>query len=184
MSRIRLKGFTLAELLISLLILGEIATFTIPKILSAQQNGSKKAIIKETVATLNNVLYLGVQLGEISDTNPDSYILGKINAVKLCLNNVVADACASQPLPHPAFSAYKGAVLHNGALITVSNNGYMVGYEEVLIDWNGASAPNTINDDQFVMLIIYNNPSIGQSGRLKNHPDWTSDTVWSEIFSL
>ncbi len=44
------KGFTLAELLISLLILGEIATFTIPKVLSSQQNGTRKAAAKEAIA--------------------------------------------------------------------------------------------------------------------------------------
>ncbi len=181
-SRNRLFGFTLAELLIALLILGEIATFTIPKILSAQQNGSKKAVIKETIATLNQILYLGVIQGEISDTNPDSYVLSKINAVKLCLNNVVADGCATQPLPHPAFSAYKGAVLHNGALITVSNNGYMVGFEEVLIDWNGSAGPNTIDNDQLVALIIFNNPTYGKPGQVKNHTDWTSDAIWAGYF--
>ncbi len=45
-------GFTLAELLISLAILGVIATFTIPKILSAQQNSSYNAAAKEAASTI------------------------------------------------------------------------------------------------------------------------------------
>lgn len=40
-------GFTLAELLISLAILGVIATFTIPKIIKAQQDAKFNAIAKE-----------------------------------------------------------------------------------------------------------------------------------------
>lgn len=46
-------GFTLAELLIALLILGEIATFTIPKILTAQQNGQRNAAAKEVIAAVS-----------------------------------------------------------------------------------------------------------------------------------
>ena len=49
----RLNGFTLAELLIALAILGVIATFTIPKILQAQQNQQYTAITKEVVATIS-----------------------------------------------------------------------------------------------------------------------------------
>ncbi len=40
------KGFTLAELLMALAILGVIATFTIPKILGAQQSSSSNAKAK------------------------------------------------------------------------------------------------------------------------------------------
>ena len=46
-SQKRFQGFTLAELLITLAILGVIATFTIPKILVAQQNSTNNAIAKE-----------------------------------------------------------------------------------------------------------------------------------------
>ncbi|MEB3287137.1 MAG: prepilin-type N-terminal cleavage/methylation domain-containing protein [Vampirovibrionales bacterium] len=45
-----LPGFTLAELLIALLILGVIATFTIPKVLVAQSSSRDKAIAKEAAA--------------------------------------------------------------------------------------------------------------------------------------
>lgn len=46
------QGFTLSELLISLALLGVIATFTIPKVLVAQQNASYKAKAKEAAATI------------------------------------------------------------------------------------------------------------------------------------
>lgn len=46
------RGFSLAELLVSLLILAEIATFSIPKILSAQQASTKRAKAKEVAAMI------------------------------------------------------------------------------------------------------------------------------------
>jgi len=44
------KAFTLAELLISLVILGVIATFTIPKVLQSQQNSQFNSAAKEDIA--------------------------------------------------------------------------------------------------------------------------------------
>lgn len=43
----RAKGFSLSELLVALLILGQIATFTIPKVLQSQQSSQYKATTKE-----------------------------------------------------------------------------------------------------------------------------------------
>jgi len=46
------KGFTLAELLIALAILGVIATFTIPKIITSQANSRYNAATKEILSTV------------------------------------------------------------------------------------------------------------------------------------
>jgi prepilin-type N-terminal cleavage/methylation domain-containing protein len=46
-------GFTLAELLIALAILGVIATFTIPKILTATGTAQIKAVAKETASSIS-----------------------------------------------------------------------------------------------------------------------------------
>ena len=48
-----LRGFTLAELLIALAILGVIATFTIPKILDSGTDSKRNAIAKEIAATVS-----------------------------------------------------------------------------------------------------------------------------------
>lgn len=47
------SGFTLAELLISLAILGVITTFTIPKILGSSQNQQYSAAAREAIATIS-----------------------------------------------------------------------------------------------------------------------------------
>jgi prepilin-type N-terminal cleavage/methylation domain-containing protein len=51
-------GFTLAELLIALAILGAIATFTIPKILSSQQNQRYNAAAKEAISAISQAYHL------------------------------------------------------------------------------------------------------------------------------
>lgn len=47
------QGFTLAELLISLAILGIIATFTIPKVITSMNNSQNKAIAKEAASMVS-----------------------------------------------------------------------------------------------------------------------------------
>ncbi len=48
------SGFTLAELLIALALLGVIATFTIPKVLQANTDAKYNAEAKETIQMIAN----------------------------------------------------------------------------------------------------------------------------------
>lgn len=52
-NRIVTRGFILAELLIALLIIAEIATFTIPKILATSANSQNKSIAKEVAGMVS-----------------------------------------------------------------------------------------------------------------------------------
>lgn len=54
----RQSGFTLAELLIALTILGLIATFTIPKILVSQQKQTYNVAEKEAIASVSSACQL------------------------------------------------------------------------------------------------------------------------------
>ena len=54
-------GFTLAELLIALLILGVIATFTIPKVLNSQAGSQSKSVAKEVVGMVSGAYQAYVQ---------------------------------------------------------------------------------------------------------------------------
>lgn len=58
MAKSRLFGFTLAELLIALAILGVIATFSIPKILRVQEEQRYRAMGKEVAAMLSQSIDL------------------------------------------------------------------------------------------------------------------------------
>jgi prepilin-type N-terminal cleavage/methylation domain-containing protein len=65
------KGFTLAELLIALAILGVIATFTIPKVLSSATSGQNTAIAKEAASMVSGA-FSSYQLSNsiVSATTP------------------------------------------------------------------------------------------------------------------
>ncbi len=143
-------GFTLAELLIALMILGEIATFTIPKILSSQQNAQRKAIFKESISAISEALNTGFMSGELDPpTNTSTYFLSKINAVKVCDTNSTTQGCwitASQGTP-AAEGTEPGLILHNGAVIIGFNNNSDPA-NGLVVDWNGTTGPNTRGDDQ------------------------------------
>lgn len=53
-----IPGFTLAEVLIALALLGAIAAFTIPKIMVSQNNARFNSIAKETMATISEAYVL------------------------------------------------------------------------------------------------------------------------------
>lgn len=147
------KGFTLAELLISLAILGVIATFTIPKILQSQQNSQKYAVFKEAIGAIAAVLNTGYMTGQFDPTtNGVTYFTSNLNAAKICSTNSSAQGCWNDALQgDPGVeNGEAGVILHNGAVVVGFSNTANQS-EGLIVDWNGTAGPNLEGDDQLYL---------------------------------
>lgn len=155
------KGFTLAELLIALAILGVIATFSVPKILQAQEDSKRLATFKETLSTINAILYNGAITGELyrntTTGNNWSYFSTKLNYVKAC--SPASSGCWTQGSNTTIDTAEGGFLIHNGATLAgftnASGTGGWAGHETIQIDWNGANGPNEDGNDQLLLQLCF-----------------------------
>jgi prepilin-type N-terminal cleavage/methylation domain-containing protein len=172
-------GFTLAELLIALAILGVIATFAIPKVLLSQANQKRNAVLKEVIGMLSDIEYQGWITKQVTtSTQFQSWYFSKINAVKLCNSNSLSEGCwtSAQGDPAPSARNEPGVILANGA--------YVVGMDSdpgdddgaghvsntILIDWNGPDGPNLTGQDQLSVYVCYGTqdcPYLQPSGNIK-----------------
>lgn len=182
-------GFTLAELLIALAILGVIATFTIPKVLSNQADAKKKAVYRETLATLSDIVYQGQITGALGDGNFDTYLFSKVNGYKLCQSDADTEGCWSHATPGGG-NPKVGFVLHSGATVAGIGDGSGSGPEyrdSFYVDWNGAALPNTEGDDQIRVRACWGQGSCsaGQRvGTLAPEPGFASSaSLYSTVFS-
>jgi prepilin-type N-terminal cleavage/methylation domain-containing protein len=138
------KGFTLAELLIALTVLGVIASFTLPKVLTQMQQSTMRAVGKETIAAVNAALYEGWLKGDINinsnTTQVASYLAQKLNVVRHCLPSRPSDDCTTA---HLHFGNGRNIfVLHNGAWVSLEVSNAGSPSISMFIDANGAEAPN------------------------------------------
>jgi prepilin-type N-terminal cleavage/methylation domain-containing protein len=111
------SGFTLAELLVALAILGEIATFTIPKVLTASQNQKNNAIARETAAMVSSAY------GVYTLQNQYNTTAGIANITQY-MNYVAVDTSSSMDTVYGAGGTQNCSTnggtclkLHNGAFL-------------------------------------------------------------------
>jgi prepilin-type N-terminal cleavage/methylation domain-containing protein len=155
----RILGFTLAELLIALAILGVISTFTIPKLLTASANQKRNAILKECIGVIQETYHRGWIEGVLKDgVIAAPYILNQVGAIKIC--DTDADVQGCWPIAtHPANidswqTTQAGFVLASGCTVAgVDTVGMASGDDYLILDWNGPTGPNLEGTDQAEVIV-------------------------------
>lgn len=128
-----IRGFTLVELLISLAILGEIATFTIPKVISSQQNGQNNAKTKEAFATVASAYQLYAMNNVLTSNTSISSLTQYMNYIKVdststldgSLNDSSSYSCSSRVC----------LKLHSGATLAFGSVGSFGGSNTTNMQW-------------------------------------------------
>jgi prepilin-type N-terminal cleavage/methylation domain-containing protein len=152
------NGLTLSEILIALAILGIVMSVAIPTLATQRENVAKKAVFKETLKTLEDIMREGFASGDydINTVTRADYFLSKINAVKTC-RNTVSDGCwdaiKGGPLPE---GGEAGFVLHNGVVLTGLDGALpATDGNTAYIDWNGTKPPNQLGEDQLWITMCF-----------------------------
>jgi type II secretory pathway pseudopilin PulG len=173
------KAFTLADVLIALVVSGVIAAITVPTIITNAQERERSAKVKKVYATLSNAMTRVKAAGgdmdfDIKDGNDDSikqwfdtYLKPNLITTNICYNS--SSCWGNQTIKYmngTSFgfgSSYITAVLNDGTLIELdaykdyderfySNNKYNTDYIGFLVDINGSKKPNIIGKDIFAFV--------------------------------
>lgn len=165
-------GFTLAELLIALLILGVIATFTIPKVLQVKQASAYQSQAKEVAGMLTSALQM-YQFKNGSHQYPSTADLTPY------MNYVAEDdANDIDHVPYAtnidcAGGSFTCLKLHSGGMLAFyDNDAFCATSNETAIrfiyDPNGTYSGATQAPDKSVAFWLYNNGKIGTYGSIED----------------
>lgn len=177
---LQLQAFTLAEILITLVILGIIAAFTIPTAINNTKEQELKSQFAKAYSTISQALYKTEMndfygyakcfygkdgIGTISDDCPAffSALTKNLQVQKVCAGNSLSKGCVpTYKTPHGSGDGCSGLsqnyieninrsyVLSNGQILIVW--GYN-SWPLFLIDINGHKGPNALGKDLFPFII-------------------------------
>lgn len=162
-------GFTLAELLIALAILGIIATFTIPKVLQTNQDNKYKATAKEAAALIGQAYQVYLQDNGYSTEMVGTDLTPYINYVRGhsgLIDDTQTDASNTcNSVPYECFQLHNGGVLilHNAYSFdgTTSLNAIPIKF-----DPDGVYGGTTDGPGKAVGFFLYYNGRISDRGSI------------------
>lgn len=170
----RLTSFTLAEILITLGIIGVIAAMTIPTLMKNTQDNELKVAWKKAYSDISNAYtrFLqdngGTAIGAFPrDYEATTYLTPYLKVAKKYLNEKVITGqymCGGDPVTFGnGNTGGNGIALSNGVIITSPNHGmadcksaYHNYCSELIIDVNGNKQPNIIGKDIFELFLMEN----------------------------
>ncbi|MEB3287155.1 MAG: prepilin-type N-terminal cleavage/methylation domain-containing protein [Vampirovibrionales bacterium] len=187
---IKTPAFTLAELLIALLILGVIATFTIPKVLTSQTNARAKAIAKEVAGTISESLLLYKHNSQLAASTHAEDLTPYMNYLSVLTSGSVDDI--------PTYYSYDcsdaGLVclkLHNGGVMVMQNIAFggTSGTNAVIysIDPDGSYSGLDTGPGKAVEFWLYANGKVRTKGTIDpgtttswgaDNPNPAQDPIW------
>jgi prepilin-type N-terminal cleavage/methylation domain-containing protein len=163
------KGFTLAEVLVTLTIIGVIAALTIPALLQGTNQAEYKTALKKAVATLNQAIVMGIAQTSTDPSNCDNcgsggnatalayYFISKLNVISQTTN-------VSQPYFYTA-DGMKYTITTasaSGACGATTSIDPGTAYCQILVDVNGDKQPGTESSgsgtfrDQYRLIVRSN----------------------------
>ena len=167
------KGFTLAEVLITLSIIGVVSALTLPNLSSGYMRQTTATQLSKAINTLENANALALQENFVSDLrniHPNNYYNSISNFIKatprtLTLGSYTSyrDFSNTNSLlfnNRPAFDTKDGMTfIQSGGLVSVpphTNRSamYSGSYYQINVDINGnTKGPNVIGRDTFILLV-------------------------------
>ncbi len=136
------KGFTLAEVLVTLLIIGVVAALTVPQLIQSVERNENKVALKKALGALNHALSLnmsqnGLEANDSSISN--SVDLADFFGRKL---NVISGSGTSSIYVNDGI---RYTFTRNGSCSTTDTNYAAPAQCFVLVDINGERTPNTLS---------------------------------------
>ncbi len=176
------SAFTLAEVLITLAIIGIVAALTIPTLVSKNQNKQYYAQFIKMYNTLSNALNLAIvehgdptgwTVTKASDYT-DKYLLPYLKGAKVCENSGDCILKEVKDLKGDNIGDSLDAVLENSVTISLADgSSLVVSFENaklLVFDTNGNKGPNITGRDIFTLGYTYSGNNSDELGSCKGKP--------------
>jgi len=141
------KGFTLAEVLVTLAIIGVVAALTIPTLIQSTNNDKFKTGAKKALSVLNQALTIeGAETSNTAQTVANTSIaLGGLFSPRLNVIKTVTNTSEFYTSDGMRFK-FKSGSTDNVDCAAIANNAALVVTAScyVLVDVNGDKGPNTV----------------------------------------
>ena len=189
------KAFTLAEVLVTLMIIGVIASMTIPGLKRNADDRTTATNLKKIYGELNNATRLAMTeysatrfcrtgLTDDEQTFEDDFVKKYFNVMTVCPAGEPKDCFGDNKLARQGYDRSKSYLLTNGMAILFEGSVYPYCtkgfYSNILIDVNGPKKPNKGGSDVFMLTINHNGGEVYATGFNPTNPNKSGNQISKE----